>query len=483
MHAQEWRGSVMHYAAASPVFNAFELTVQKLTEGRFAADGENPNFCTGCHAPTAIYNGETTDFVDGPATLVTSLSEAGMDGLSCDFCHTVTGPDLEGSLLGDGIANLALEYAPNGVKQGPFADPVPSTYHRAVENPYLKSSEFCGACHDVRLPIPDVLTGEPFQRLENLFTEWQNGPYNSTQNPYGKVTTCQDCHMSMYPQHEPGLYPMAPVSTESGGELRPHALHAFTAVSIPLVDDPRFPTTRAPQVDGFNYPVGQQRRREQMLQAAVTMTLHPLPASVPADLDVLPIELTLLNDGAGHRVPAGFSQEREVWIELIVRDIAGELYATGTLEDQAHPETGELEPDGSLHDEDLRDHHFDIELETFATTYVPGPDRDLVNFQNHFVRVDEDGVKHRVLNPLEANAMDNSHSLPILEPVTVRYDVVLPRALRSDVQVTARLRYRAFPPEFLRFLAQREPQLVSEATVDQNTIVDMANASGTIALQ
>ena len=32
-HFKEWQGSIMHYAAVSPVFNAFELTVRKLTDG------------------------------------------------------------------------------------------------------------------------------------------------------------------------------------------------------------------------------------------------------------------------------------------------------------------------------------------------------------------------------------------------------------------------------------------------------------------
>ena len=38
-----------------------------------------------------------------------------------------------------------------------------------------------------------------YYRLENLSTEWQTGLYNSTNNPFGKVIRCQDCHMSLYP--------------------------------------------------------------------------------------------------------------------------------------------------------------------------------------------------------------------------------------------------------------------------------------------
>ena len=38
-----------------------------------------------------------------------------------------------------------------------------------------------------------------YYRLENLSSEWQLGAYNSTNNPFGKVVRCQDCHMSTFP--------------------------------------------------------------------------------------------------------------------------------------------------------------------------------------------------------------------------------------------------------------------------------------------
>jgi hypothetical protein len=46
----------------------------------------------------------------------------------------------------------------------------------------------------------------------------------------------------------------------------------------------------------------------------------------------IPIELT--NVGAGHRVPAGFSQEREIWVELVVKDARGlVVYEVGKIAD------------------------------------------------------------------------------------------------------------------------------------------------------
>src|SRR5690606_7804696 len=48
---------------------------------------------------------------------------------------------------------------------------------------------------------------------------------------------------------------------------------------------------------------------------------------------VIPIRIE--NVGAGHRVPAGFSQEREIWVEMRVTDARGALvYEVGTLADE-----------------------------------------------------------------------------------------------------------------------------------------------------
>ncbi len=492
----EWQGSIMHYAAMSPVFNAFELTVRKLTSGAFAPNGDEPNFCIGCHSPIGVFNDELPDFTDAESALPArqSLSDIGREGISCDFCHTVTGPNLERSPLGDGIANMSAEFGPSDIKFGPIDEPVDSPYHIPEGSDYIRSSEFCGSCHDVRIPKPDLVTGEPFQRLENLFTEWQQGPYNSTDNPHGKVIRCQDCHMSLYPMEPPGVFPMMDHGVGVGVDTpaRPHAIHAFTAVSVPFIDDPQFPNVDTDDTDAFGFPRGQLQRREQMLRAACTLTLDGTPESIAADAEFIPIRAVVTNVGAGHRVPSGFSQERQVWIELIVSDDAGVIYESGYLRDQAHPETGETEPDGSLDDEDLDNRHFEVDIDTLDSHYEPGPDRDqrpevnlgITNFQNAFIRLGEDGEREIVINPLNADHMDNSYSLDMLTPTTAPYDIPVPtRGIVGHIRVIARLRYRTFPPEFLRILAIREPQLVNEQLVDKNTIVDMAEAQTTITIR
>jgi hypothetical protein len=491
---EEWQGNMMSYGARSPVFSALEALGNKLTGGALAkidgvTDGSDL-FCQRCHNPVDSFldNFPTFEGSDAPP-LRDSASEVGGLGLSCDVCHQVSGPDLTRSLkgdLGDGIANNALILAPGEEKFGPITDPQPNPIHQSTNSAYLKSSEFCGACHDVRPRAADVIEGEDFQRLEDLFTEWQKGPYGPIANIVGGVVSCQDCHMDAgppapagtYPEDKTSVYPRPRDSTE-----RRVSTHYFTGVDIALIED--FPGQDDPGLDSHGYPIGQAQRRDDLLKSAATIDLSA-PLTVTGG-DVLPITVDVTNIGAGHNIPSGFSQERQMWIELIVADAGGEIiYQSGYLQDSAHSETGELTPDGNLHDEDLQNLIVVIDPETGeATTLEHGPDYNLrhgnspvnlglANFGNEFIRVGSTGEEEEVFIPFLADHMDNSHSIPPLETESVRYDVLIPVGTTGPISITARLRFRPFPPRFLRLLAQARPDLVDEALVDRNTIIEMA---------
>jgi hypothetical protein len=146
-------------------------------------------------------------------------------GISCDSCHDAAGPDLNRSFQRDGFANMSLLLNETIEKVGQFTFPVGvnGQFHVASTDPakinFLNSSAFCNACHDVRIPLaaPGDLQHQEiganpegakvsYFRLENLGSEWQTGPFNSTDNPFGRVTTCQDCHTSLFPYTAPATY-------------------------------------------------------------------------------------------------------------------------------------------------------------------------------------------------------------------------------------------------------------------------------------
>jgi hypothetical protein len=148
-----------------------------------------------------------------------------------------------------------------------------------------------------------------------------------------------------------------------------------------------------PGVDVAGVPLGARQRRDQLLASAFRFeVLGPRRVA-----DRLEIPLLVENVGAGHRVPAGFSQEREIWVHLRVTDARGRvIYEVGDVD---------------RGDADLRDKVF-LRVNTtgnvdrqgrplglFGADVADGPDvpqwtatddgfrgRGLVNFQNGFLR-------------------------------------------------------------------------------------------------
>jgi hypothetical protein len=230
------------------------------------------------------------------------------------------------------------------------------------------------------------------------------------------------------------------------------------------------------------------QRRDVLLKSAATIALD-VPTTVVAGQE-LQINVEVSNVGTGHSLPSGFSQERQCWIEVIVKDGNGDMvYQSGYLIDKPHTETGEDTADGNLHDEDLENIIVELDALGDVTSFEHGDDYDqrhaspsvntgLRNFGNEFEKLNEETGEHEeVFIPFTATHMNNSFSLPALTTERVPYDVLIPDDSQSPLQITARLRFRPFPPRFLRLLAEIRPDLVDEALVDRNVIIEMAEAT------
>ena len=224
---------------------------------------------------------------------------------------------------------------------------------------------------------------------------------------------------------------------------------------------------------GFRWPCGRI--------AAAQLDVDLETRKIQSGDDSIRFWIHLENTQTGHNLPSGFSQEREVWVELIVRDESGILYEVGTLVDTAHPETGEDEPDGLLHEEDLRHRDIEVDFDTLQADFVPGPHADLrpdiqlgmISLTNDFVFQEEDGTRRVVLLPNLANHTDNSRALA---PFERRAGFM---TYRSNERCGANRgagssTFSRFSSKFLRLLSKEAPDLVTEEMVDKNTIVDMA---------
>jgi len=176
------------------------------------------------------------------------------------------------------------------------------------------------------------------------------------------------------------------------------APHYFSGVDVPL--SPDFPGALVddPTLDAFGIPRGAKQRRDLLLGRTFRFEIDGASRRGAS----LEIPIVIENVGAGHRVPAGFSQEREFWVHLVVKDADGRVvYEVGRVD---------------RNDEDLRDKIFTAvnvdenipddngrPLGMFGADVIDGPDlplwepptitgatdvrgRGLVNLQNGFLR-------------------------------------------------------------------------------------------------
>lgn len=323
----------------------------------------------------------------------------------------------------------------------------------------------------------------------------------------------------------PARFPMnttaAANATEPGftPPVRQVTTHQFTGIDVPLLSDaelrarlgPDYPSIDEPGVDEYGAPLSIRQRREDLLKAAVRVNLDLTDQQARLGetfhARVTAVALT------GHRLPAGFSQERTTYIQLTVsakRRGTNEdfiLYQSGYVTDKPHTETGELVADGFLDDEDLE--HITAIANPFThrnEVFYQGPDNGsearifegkqlgLVLFRNELLRILEPPAanaqpgglnRHPRTNEVLthsfeeetfsagfANAVDNWRALPPLRPRTFTYAIDLPSAaelaelgaeLEGPLQVRATVHFNHFPPLFLRFLAR-----VTGAVVEQN---------------
>lgn len=485
----EWSRSVMAHSVKSPLFGALESVVEeqvgksdrcpsgagilRKASGDVCRDDKTgltltgtggEHWCVNCHSAgdnlgstvpawSATLNGQTRK------PLRDVLTAEAMEGISCAVCHQTIGPvhgasgyqgnatwtsPVTGAVFRmrpedgagvRGIGNSGYLLDPNAflssaLGRGGAGDPI--VHRRASDDAarYLRSSEFCGACHDVRLFGTDSIgvrdRGEHFKRLRNAYSEWKTWA-DAERSAGRQAASCQDCHMSLYPGVcvqdggapprnggarrgtegcPPGFHFEARAPGEkargmvasSSTEPRPMSSHWFTSVDLPLA--PEFLDVWATEtaLEPSGVPLGLEARREQLLR-------HTFELSIARGTRVgsrLEIPIEIKNVGAGHRVPAGFSQEREIWVELTVRDGRGDVVY----------EVGKIPSD----DADLRDKIFlrtttrdDVRdfagnpVGVFGADIVDGPDvpewtpnptfggtsfrgKGLVNMQNGFLR-------------------------------------------------------------------------------------------------
>ncbi len=399
-HVKEWEMGPHAYATADPVFHAMNRLGQKQSNGKLG------QFCVQCHSPVALATNAAPVYQDEEGIYrqdTEDLDRLSQTGVSCDICHSIT------DVLEPVNARAIL--TPNGIRRATIKDPQQTPAHGSAYSELHEKSDLCGMCHAVNNP-----KGAP---LERTFPEWEA---SSFAEPGGQ--TCQDCHMLQYD----GV-------AAKDGKMRVVHRHHFVGVDVSLLPPDEFP--------GYEEV---RRLASDLLQASANVTVQFQASDRKLRIDV--------ENLAGHALPSGATAERQMWIELVVKDAQGVVaFETGTLD-----ENGDLRDDNPKH------------------TTRPGTDPQLILWNQQMVndptRQDPNSTAPvtPVTFPWQASWIQDK--LIGADETAIEYldlSALPPGTYTADL----RLRYRTFPMYFLRDLEGPETGNLDPAVKTRVPIVDM----------
>lgn len=261
----EWSASMHSKSITDPVF------LVKVAQAEAEAGTEVALFCKRCHSPVGHMLGDPTGITNATAA----------EGVTCMYCHQVVGIDGK-------PVNTAHLVEANLTRRGQIKDPV--SPHLAVYSDLHTKAEICGACHDVSHPLNGT-------HLETSYLEWAAGPYAR------EGVVCQDCHMSA----AAGIIGPSSGIACGGGRQRDN-IFAMTFV-------------------GANVGQGPAEASRAMLRKAATVDVS-VPSIVPAGT-ATSVTVTVNNVGAGHYLPTGLTEERQMWISVHAQSADGDAVTLG----------------------------------------------------------------------------------------------------------------------------------------------------------
>lgn len=378
---RQWKSSMMAQSWEDPIYRAI------LKRASEATDGKVDNFCTGCHTPVGL----TTGLIDSEVNRMTpeeSMKARPMPGIDCDGCHNM--------VARTGLDNGAYVLNPkanNGkpTKWGPRKDAV-SPYHDTEYSELHTRSDFCGACHNVTHPFAGV-------PVERTYDEWLESPYAENNQ------VCQDCHMKSYKG----------TSAIGGKEREDIASHWFSGANSTVISH-------------FGDDEGAERARDMLRSAGEVEFVHLPESLVPGQLAKVSVKVH--NKGAGHKLPTGFPEGREVWLDFKVKDADGkEVYRLGAIKN------GKTEPGTEnfkvhLGDKDGKE----VDLEVWTITHIISDNRIL---------------------PGGYDIRD--------------FQFVVPQNAKGPLTVSAELRYWPFPQYLVDFLLGEGKINVDVVTIDEKS--------------
>jgi len=302
---QQWNGSMHSKAFVDPIWRS--ATKLFFKDAKTAGEILEMKACVKCHTPL----GFRSYSISSPADDYDKLADLPAQGIFCNWCHNIN----EVKHLGDAGYDVEAgggEDDPSTML-GPRKD-ASSDFHPTQYSELHTKSEFCGLCHDVshaanKLPI------------EQTYSEWKNSPYN-TGDPETTVH-CQDCHMRQRPGVPSTGKTERPDNPGKASDIGPDREHVWT-----------------------HYFVGANAVVTKLLGSDLHAKMAIERLQNAADLEILQnsdysknelsnIKVKVINSGAGHYLPTGITEIRQMWLDVKISDAKGKvLLRSGALDNK-----------------------------------------------------------------------------------------------------------------------------------------------------
>jgi tetratricopeptide (TPR) repeat protein len=402
----QWRQALHSNAFRTPFYRtSVNLLIRDKTRGIAFA-----RHCDSCHNPIGVLGGALTE--DSKV----DRARFDTDGLTCTTCHSVVALN---STNGNasvvmGVPAVIVDENGNRIPGQVSFDQIlrhPERHSKAVMHDFLRTPEFCAACHKANLPSP--LNDYKFLRAFTAYDEWQQSKF-SQRNPLtfytADFTTCQGCHMKRNANTLP----------DYGAKNGTFASHRWLAgnTAVPFYygfDEQLNKTIEFLRAGNFlNVDIFALQKAADAEKDGGNKLIAPL-GKVSYGLapnDVVTALVVVQNKNIGHSLIPEVRDLYEAWVEFTVKDAAGkEIYHSGFLK-----------PDGML---DPRAH----------------------SFTNRPVTDEGEFVDNHKVWTIHSVAYDNT--VPAGRSVLVRYQFRLPADATGAFTVTAKVNYRHLRQSYL----------------------------------
>lgn len=315
-----------------PYYKAVQALARQ-TEGE--AFGQ---WCQGCHMPQQVMTGQTdlpkgSHMLERGGASLIKAHQAGEpvveEGTSCVLCHRITRLEDAGGNSAFTVnlkdrESYVFEDAPGGSARHWLAERQinarPAMHKASYQQDFYQDAALCKSCHNEFAPG----TGA---NIVNTWDEWQNSSFATSADP-DKRRGCIDCHMNPEPGN--GGAPVAGQSTENGPVKERLYRHNFTGAQHQLVG------LRNPELE-------QESLALLRSSAALSARIEQIEQQDGQPDGPQRLVVRVTNVGAGHALPTGVADFRELWLELTVTDATGQVVLkSGQPVEGAVPEDARL---------------------------------------------------------------------------------------------------------------------------------------------